>query len=375
MRYRLRASDGFEVAVEDDRIIEAKGRFDLTLDLGIGELRAGLINAHDHLHRNHFPRLGRPPYRDSYEWGRDIHEKDAEVIGRARAVDRRDALLFGALKNLLAGVTTVVHHDVWEPAFETGFPIRVPRVRCIHSLHTEGHRIGVEANNPGAPLCMHLAEGTTSAMAQEVRRAVELGIVNEDLIAVHLVGVDPEGIELLARRGVTAAWCPTSNEHLFGRTAPQALLDRLDVVIGSDSLLTGAGTLLDELQHARGTCMLADQRLLDGVGPLAARKLRIPEPTLVPGAPADLVVLARHPLAATCEDVHLVIVGGVPRVADERYGALFELLGQTFERVRVGASSRLVSAPLGDVADRVRSSWPEVERIFATSTGATPPSS
>jgi hypothetical protein len=364
-RYRLRGADGIEIVVEGERIATARGRVDLTLDLGAGDLRAGLINAHDHLHRNHFPRLGRPPYADAYEWGRDIHEHDADVIARARAVSRRDALLFGALKNLLSGVTSVVHHDPWEPAFERDFPLRVLRVHSVHSLGIERALASVQRNDRTIPLCIHLAEGTTAAMAEEVREADRLGLVDDTLIAVHLVGADREGIELLARRRATAVWCPTSNEFLLGRTVPEELLAKLDVVIGSDSMLTSAGTLLDELRHARRSGLMDDDRLLDSVGRLAASKLRIAEPSLVAGARADVVALAHSPLAATCEDIQLVISGGTPRVADERHAALFELLNVPFERVRVGGSSKLVAAPLGEVAERILNDWPEARRIFA----------
>jgi cytosine/adenosine deaminase-related metal-dependent hydrolase len=213
-------------------------------------------------------------------------------------------------------------------------------------------------------------------MADEVRLAAELDILDDRLIAVHLVGVDSDGVDLLARRGVTAAWCPTSNDFLFGRTASAELLDRLDVVIGSDSMLTGAGTLLDELRHAHETGLMTEERLLSAVGHCAALKLRINGPVLAPNTRADFVVLGRSPLEATCEDVHLVVVSGVPRVADERYGALFELLATPFEPLRVGEATKLVSAPLGSVVERILAHWPQAGRIFsprAGSAGSGPP--
>ena len=364
MRYRLRSADGREVDIEGGHIVEGGGAPSLTLELGPGELRPGLINAHDHLHRNHYPRLGRPPYPDAYAWGRDIHEHDAETIARARSVDRRDALLFGALKNLLSGVTTVVHHDAWEPAFDDGFPLRVPRVRTIHSLGIEP---GLAAHPPGdrrAPLCIHLAEGVTPEMAAEVHEAARLGLVDDSLLAVHAVGADDEAIDRLVGSRVTVVWCPTSNEFLFGRTAPRELLERADVLIGSDSLLTGAGTLLDELRCARTYGTVSDERLLGAVADLAAERLRIGAPRLTPGAPADLVVLDRPVLEATTEDVSLVIVAGVPRSGDERYARLFEHMAVPTARVRVGGASKLIPMPLGAVADRILAQWPDAHRAF-----------
>jgi cytosine/adenosine deaminase-related metal-dependent hydrolase len=364
LKYRLHGADGLDVVIEGDRIVEAPGDVALTLQLGDGELRPGFINAHEHLHRNHFSRIGRPPYPDAYAWGADIHAHDADTIRRAREVDRRDALLFGALKNLVSGVTTVVHHDAWEPAFDDRFPLRVVPVRTVHSLGTDRARAAEQPEHATTPLCMHLAEGTTPDMAEEVREADRLGLLDDRLIAVHLVGVDPRGVDLLAARRVAAAWCPSSNEFLFGRTAPAELLERLDVVIGSDSMLTGAGTLLDEIRHARGLGMLDDGQILDGVGRMAASKLRIDEPSLTPGARADVLLLGRSPFEATCEDVRLVIAGGIPRIADERYAELFDLLDVPCEPLPVGGSLKIVAAPLGDVARRILQDWPEARRIF-----------
>jgi cytosine/adenosine deaminase-related metal-dependent hydrolase len=299
------------VAVEGGVIVDAEGPFDAVLRIPDGEVRPGLINAHDHLHRNHYGRLADPPYRNAYEWGRDIHRRRAAEIERGRALPRRAALLRGAWKNLAAGVTTVVHHDPWEPDFEAAFPIRVAPVRCAHSLVFEPRR-----PPPGTgPFTIHLAEGTDAEAAEEVREVERLGLLTPDLLAVHVVGADADGVSRLRASGAAVVWCPSSNLHLFGRTAPPALLaPGIDVLLGSDSLLTGAGDLLDELRLAREIGYLPDERLLDAVGATAARRLGLPTPSLEPGAAADLVVLRRPALEARAEDVALVMVGGAVRI-------------------------------------------------------------
>jgi cytosine/adenosine deaminase-related metal-dependent hydrolase len=321
------------VGVERGRIVEPRGRFDAVLRLPDGELRPGLINAHDHLHRNHYGRLGHPPYADAYEWGRDIHARDESVIAAGRALPRREALLRGAWTNLRAGVTTVVHHDAWEPAFDDGFPLRVARVRCAHSPRLEP---ALERWRDGAgPLAIHLAEGVNAAAAAEVRELESCGLLGPKLLAVHVVGADEEGVRRLRESGAAVVWCPTSNRFLFGRTAPPALLGPgMDVLLGSDSLLTGAGTLLDELRQARTLGLLSDERLVDAVGAVAARRLGLAKPSLLPGARADLLVLRRPLLEADAADVALVIAGGVPRVLDP---ALVPVLGSA------GSAGRLVA--------------------------------
>jgi cytosine/adenosine deaminase-related metal-dependent hydrolase len=318
------------VAVEGGRIVPAEGLFDVTLRIPDGEVRPGLINAHDHLHRNHYGRLGRPPYASAYEWGRDIHRHDADAIQRARALPRREALLAGAWKNLFAGVTTVVHHDRWEPAFERGFPIRVARIRNAHSLGFEPDLSAIATGT--GPCTIHLAEGVDADAAEEVRALDRLGLLTPDLLAVHVVGPDDDGIRRLRSSGAAVVWCPTSNLFLFGHTAPPALLaPGMDVLVGSDSLLTGDGDLLDELRAAREVGHLSDERLTDAVGPLAARRLALPPPSLAIGAPADLAVFRRPLLESTAADVALTVVAGIPRVADP---SLIDSLGEMVSQGR-----------------------------------------
>jgi cytosine/adenosine deaminase-related metal-dependent hydrolase len=313
VRFLVEASNA-TVGVDAGRIVPPDGRFDLVLRIPDGELRPGLVNAHEHLHRNHYGRLGHPPYANAYEWGRDIHARDATLIGQGRLMPRRAALLHGAWKNLLAGVTTVVHHDVWELDFAADFPLRVARIRHARSLGFEPPLPGIGGTGPFA---IHLAEGTDGAAAAEVRDLDARGLLTAQLLAVHVVGADDDGVRRLRAANAAIVWCPTSNEFLFGRTASAALLDPgVDVLLGSDSLLTGAGTLLDELRHARALGLVSDDRLEAAVGSAAARRLGLAPPSLDVGAAADLVALRRPLLEASARDVAAVIAKGVPRVLD-----------------------------------------------------------
>ena len=306
MRLLIEASNA-SVGVEEGRIVEPHGKFDRVVR-SPGELRPGLINAHDHLHRNHYGRLGAPPYRNARDWAADIQVRYAQEIAHGRRVPRRMALLTGAWKNLLAGVTHVVHHDPWESDFDSGFPINVVRIASADSVAgSPGCPFP-----PGTPAALHVAEGIDEAAADEVRTLDARGLLSQQLIAVHLVGVDADGIGRLRAHGCALAWCPTSNNFLFGRTAPLALLENVDVLLGSDSLLTGAGSLLDDLHAARG--VISDSRLLDAVGPVAARRLGISTASLVPGSAADIVLFRGSALDATREDVLLVLVAGELRV-------------------------------------------------------------
>lgn len=332
------------VAVEGGRIVEPGGRFDLVLEIPDGDIRPGLINAHDHLHRNHYGRLGRPPYRNAYEWARDIQERWGRQIAERRLAPRRDALLIGAWKNLFAGVTAVAHHDAWEDDFDRHFPLRTPRAPNADSL---GMTPALEGLDGATTYWLHLAEGVDPEAADEVRTLAARGLLGPGLIAAHGVGVDADGAARLRASGAAVVWCPTSNLFLFGRTAPAELLaPGIDVLLGSDSLLTGEGDLLDELRCARALGAVDDERLEAAVGSLAAQRLGLAQPSLEPGAPADLVVLAKPLLEVCAEDVVLVLVGGVPRVARPSLAESLNPYAAEAAEMRVGSVVRWVNGPL-----------------------------
>jgi len=301
------------IAVEAGVIVAPTGRFDLALRFPDADLRPGLINAHDHLHRNHYGRLGAPPYADACEWGRDVQQRYRREIDAGRALPRREALLRGAWKNLFAGVTTVVHHDAWEAEFERDFPLNVVPLSSADSLGMVPLLGDIDRSGPWS---LHLAEGTSQRAGREVEELDEAGMLDRHLLAVHGIGMDAAATGRFRASGAGLVWCPSSNLFLFGRTAPRELLaEGVDVLLGSDSLLTGDGDLLDELRLARSLRLIGDGRLEDAVGRTAERRLGLPEARLEPGERADIVVLARPLLEASARDVELVMVGGMPRVA------------------------------------------------------------
>lgn len=366
MKYRVEARGG-GLTVEDGLIAVSAGDVAHHFSMPDCELRPGLINAHEHLGFNHFPRLGEPPYQNAYEWGLDLHARFGDEVARAKSMDRKTALLFGALKNLLGGVTTVVHHDSWEADFDDGFPIRVVPVRNAHSLRFEPDLAAAfaEAGAQLEPICIHLAEGIDGESAAEPLVLAEAGQLSDRVIAVHNVGVDGLGVRALSESGAAVVWCPTANEFLFGRTAPRELFDAgIDVMLGTDSLLTGTGTMLDELRAARAFGFMNDQRLLDAVGTVAARRFRLPEPALSRGSPADFVALAAPVLEADARDVWLVVVAGRPCLAHPMLAGLFEICGVDYERLNVKGEARLVAAPLAGVAATVSALSPECARIL-----------
>lgn len=312
MRYLVIAKNA-AVGVEESTIVEPNGSFDIVVEAPQAMIRPGLINAHDHLHRNHYGRLGKPPYSNASEWARDIQRRYRRRITAGRKRPRREALLGGAWKNLFSGVTTVVHHDPWERDFERDFPIRVVRIQTANSVRSEAE---VGQISTRSRYCIHVAEGSDTSSNDELASLAERRLLTSKLIAVHCVGLDDSSSGALRRSGAAMVWCPTSNLFMLDRTAPRTLLQGgIDVLLGSDSLLTASGNLLDEIRFARNTGMLDDDQLEQSVGSKAAARLGVPEPSMQPGSPADFILIEKPLLEASAKDVALVVTDGVPRVA------------------------------------------------------------
>jgi cytosine/adenosine deaminase-related metal-dependent hydrolase len=181
---------------------------------------------------------------------------------------------------------------------------------------------------------------------------------------VHAVGVDARGIQRLRAAGAAIVWCPSSNRFLFGRTVPAELLaPGIDVLVGSDSLLTADGSLLRELRVARDLGFVTHARLSDAVGVTAARRLGIAPPSLDVGARADVIVLRRPLLEATEEDVAVVVADGTLRVLDP---LLLPALGAFAAR---GSIETVDAVPrwISDQPSRGTSEWERGERASPSS--------
>jgi cytosine/adenosine deaminase-related metal-dependent hydrolase len=303
------------------------------VDLHGDRLLPGLINAHDHLQLNNYPRLRfRERYANASEWIHDIdsrrHSDPALLAGAA--VPRAARLLQGGLKNLLSGVTTVAHHDPgYEPLHAADFPVNVVReYGWSHSLHIDGAAAvaaACAATNANFPWIIHAGEGIDAAATQEFETLGALGCLRANTVIVHGIGFSRGQLERLARAGGALVWCPGSNDYLFGRGAPvEALAAQGCLALGSDSRLSGERDLLAELRVARELGPFDEKHLRALVTHDAARVLRLADRgSLCAGARADLTVLPRGlPLCeARRADVRAVFVGGELRYGDAEVAA------------------------------------------------------
>lgn len=220
------------------------------IDLAGLAVHPGHINAHDHLEFALFPRLGNGPYPNASAWARDIYDPTSSPIADHLRVSKTVRLLWGGLRNLLAGVTTVSHHNPYEPVFDDIFPVRVVKnYGWAHSLAFEAKvRERFLATPPEQPFLIHAAEGTDADSTQEIFELDRLGGLGSNTVLIHATGVNEPGWNLIRQRGASVIVCPRSNLFTLGR-APQ-VPDDIPVALGTDSPLTAAGDFLDELAAA-----------------------------------------------------------------------------------------------------------------------------
>jgi cytosine/adenosine deaminase-related metal-dependent hydrolase/ubiquinone/menaquinone biosynthesis C-methylase UbiE len=321
----------------------------------------GLTNSHDHLEFGLFPNLGRGPYLGFEEWAKDIHQADKEVIERQRSIPNDVRLWWGAIRNLLCGVTTVCHHNpVWPTLRDDNFPLRVvTEFGWAHSLSLEPQlSVKFAATPKGEPFVLHLAEGRDPKTANEILELDRMLALDDRTVVVHGLSLDAAGIALLNRRGAALVWCPTSNQFLFGRTHIwQSLSTVNNVVLGSDSPLTSAGDLLDEIRYAYSEVFVSAEELFRMVITRPPNVLRFTDGrgAIRPGAAADLIAVrdsgkspAETLVTISSDDVEMVVIGGKVQLASE--GVLKRLpdnLSSGLCPLEVDGQVRYLRAPLG----------------------------
>jgi cytosine/adenosine deaminase-related metal-dependent hydrolase/ubiquinone/menaquinone biosynthesis C-methylase UbiE len=324
-------------------------------------LLPGLINAHDHLEFGLYPNLGRGLYRDSAEWARDIQQHESAKIAAHQSVPRHIRLWWGALRNLLCGVTTVCHHNPLHPdLLADNFPLRVlSNYGWAHSLAMDTD-IAAKFNAvpSDAPFVLHGCEGTAESCAREVFELDELGVLEGRTVLVHGLALDGNGVALLNRRRAALVWCPTSNRFLFGRTLTRETIASVhQCLMGSDSPLTAAGDLLDEIRVAHRDVGLDAGEIYQMLfeRPAGAFRLTEGQGFIRTEAGADVIAVRDRGLSPAetladlaTRDVELVMVRGrVQLASDEILRRLPAELTAGLSPLEVDSTLRWVRVPLG----------------------------
>jgi cytosine/adenosine deaminase-related metal-dependent hydrolase len=301
-----KTTETLDLEVRDRRVwfaapnSRSAGSHSPVLDLTGFLVLPGLINAHDHLEFNLLPRLGGGTYENARSWAADIYQPSVSPLKEHLALSKRARMIWGGLKNLLSGVTTVAHHNpLDDTVLDPSFPLKVVKhFGWAHSLDFSPDLVERFRMTPETwPFILHAGEGTDEHARSEVGRLEELGVLTDRTVLVHAIGLDQPDLQLLRARRSALVWCPSSNVSTYGQTLCASVLQSdLDIVLGTDSALTAQVDLIDELEVAQRTHRLTAEDLFEMVTTRSARVLRLNdgEGTIREGGVADLVIVEDH---------------------------------------------------------------------------------
>lgn len=363
------------------RIDAANLAVDFPVDLRDHLVFPALINAHDHLQINAVPPLEHEqPFANSYAWidAFQAHFLDPAVNDALR-IPKELRLRHGALKNLLAGTTCVAHHDPWHPVLDSpGFPVALVR-EFGWSYALGGPDYGPEvlasfAATPATrPWMIHLAEGSDAVARAELGELDRLGCLAANSVLIHGVGLTDTDIDRVIACDASVVWCPASNLALLGCTLrPDRLAAAGRLALGSDSRVSGARDLLDELRGVAVRGELPVREALALATTAAARILRLPDRgALHAGAIADLLIVEDRggdPAASLVglrrAELRAVVRDGLPRIADPDFAGWFAAADIETVSVLLDGRPKLLAASLAD--DALFALEPGFDRVATT---------
>jgi cytosine/adenosine deaminase-related metal-dependent hydrolase len=332
-----------------------------------GIIAPGLVDLHNHLTWNIFPRW-KPTqeFGSRYDWqAKPVYnllmsaphtalvneglECDAERYAEVKAITEGETSVVGGSTNhpecnrglarnlddpaelsAIPGVSSVEHG----PILYNVFPLQMTESEFADA------RSALDAQ--GA-LLIHLAEGAPNdaSAAREFTMLKGRGLFRPGVSLIHAVALKPENFAEMKDANVGFIWSPRSNIELYGGTAnlPAALESGVTIALAPDWSPTGSDGLIGELQYAAAWNAaqgsqplkppLTDRQLVDMATVSAAHLVHLDGllGRLEKNHAADILVVRPHSRRpkddawwsldhASPEDVELVIIAGEPVYGD-----------------------------------------------------------
>ncbi|HTZ60513.1 MAG TPA: amidohydrolase family protein [Acidobacteriaceae bacterium] len=231
-----------------------------------GIIAPGLIDLHNHLTWNVFPRWHpNQEFGSRYDWQKkEIYqtilesphasmvaeglECEMERYAEIKAISEGETSAVGSLADACS--QGLVHNLDTEDEFQVAynvFPLRMT------DSETAAVRQRLENHQLHAFL-IHLCEGshTDASSAHEFTVLKDRGLLIPGVAIIHGVALKPENFTEMAAHGVSLIWSPRSNLELYGNTADVAAAKaaHVQIALSPDWSPTGSDGLLAELNYA-----------------------------------------------------------------------------------------------------------------------------
>ncbi len=335
-----------------------------------------LINSHDHLVGNWVPKAGdNRPYVNSHIWVEDM--KDAFAYQERSNFWVNDGkfelyeptaskvALLGVYKNLFSGCSIVQDHAPRQKdEYYAQFPIQVVKdFRQCHSitLHNwwggENPQEEMRLSKGQMPFIIHLGEGVDKITQGEFQELLDLDLLKRNTMMIHGIALTEKDFEVIAAAGASVCWCPTSNHFLIGKTlkVEAALKLGVNVVLGTDSTMSGGINLIDEFLSAKKAYpTIPSSTLYKMVTENAVYALMLdPKYAFLNPEQTDNLLLIdkidndpfENLLQIEAENINLLFSDGVPRFGNVEWLDIFALDRDNYTIFRTGKQEKFV---LGD---------------------------
>lgn len=354
------------------------------VDPGAAIAYTPLINAHDHLIGNWFPRAGdKRPYHNSHIWVEDMkssfsfHERNKFWMndGRFQLEEPASMVLakLGAYKNLFSGCGIVHDHaPVQVDQYYEAMPIQVVKdYRQCHSITLEnwwgGESAEEEMKLTGGriPYIIHLGEGIDAITKAEFSELVSRNLLQRNTMMIHGIAFTPEDYVKIAAARASVCWCPTSNWYLIGKTLDYkaALAAGANLCIGTDSTMSGGVNLIAEFTKVHEEYPELPLSLLYKMATEnAVWALMLPNEyaQLNPSGARNLLLmdlLDRDPFVnlLDCDASHikLLMLDGRPLYGDSSWLEVFELPEDQYSTFRSSGREKFVLGDPQDLNDQI----------------------
>jgi len=317
-----------------------------------GRIYPGLVNAHDHLGYNIFPKWDpETVYSNREEWKATAEDEAMmDSLYTIKNEDRSVVNAFVELRKVIAGTTSVQSNHYWEDPDILLRNLNDPEEVDGQILFSDIY-VG-QTRNRGwgeqnkirrgrVTYCIHVSEGIDDTAAIDFDFIKEEEFLGARTLLIHGIPFTEDDFRLIKENNASLGWSPKCNWLLYETTADVVTADRLGVNIAltTDWTRQGSATLLDEMSFVadldddlyqdhfsakdifRMATVNAAQAL--GMGDLIG--------SIKPGAFADIVFVSENggdPFEAFIDmdknAIVLVMVGGEPVYGTQEYISNFD---------------------------------------------------